>query len=48
MTSVADPDLFGRILIPAFGTRYGSGSGFEATKTDIFLPFFVLESFMNT
>jgi hypothetical protein len=32
---IADPDLFGPIRIRTFGTRSGS----EATKIDIFLPF---------
>jgi hypothetical protein len=33
---------------PCCGSESGTGSGSEATKIDIFVPFFVLKSFMNT
>jgi hypothetical protein len=42
VASVADPDL------DPVGSVSGFGSGYKATKIDIFLPFFVLKRVMNT
>jgi hypothetical protein len=48
-TSIADPDPVGSDLIGRkFRTGSGSRAKSEATKIDIFLPFFVMESLMNT